>query len=350
MGVICRCYAVVGIGLTYATIVLRRKPFLTSMVIWKWGNEKYRFFLHNLMSIVLDLVILGFFVFIISFMTIWLSETLGGLVGLASMFATPIRTVFICALITFILRKSNNRFIEWIDQFKRSMGTFFLIYAIVFAALFLWLNVSANFFTFGKEATEPGAVLKSVFSGDFLEVALNTRISFLIMGWWCVWLPWMASLVARLSLGSSVLSALLKALLVPAVVFYYWLPSNTLPLDQLIMWFEKPWVQLGWIAVMGCFFWVIWRRTDSMDDLYRGVMISVKPLGSRSLKKWMVHVLAWFNCYILAWLMVGWLMMQWMVTLGALFIIVACLGFIGSWAALLFFHVASKKYKALTSI
>lgn len=326
-------YSVLGIGLIYLSIRYNRAPVLSRAVSWK-RKRKLELFIHNMSAIITDIVVMGPFLFVTSLALIWFCEMVTVLLKLDSLFSTPFRTTFICGAIIVFLRKSNVQLIDWMNRHQSSVAKFLVAYMFAVSFFILWLHGSADWFSFGKEITDPNKVVKSALAGFFTEEALQTRIQFLIWGWWLTWAPWMASLIARTSIGFSVMQALLLSVVLPFCVFVLVLPKVTS--NQwlvLYTWFKLPNVQV--LVFMALMFFMVkaWGKMHNLGDVARGAMVPIGRLTKRPLKQWMHHINLGLIVYIPGWMMLGWLPMQFFVGINAIFMLLVVALFLFAWIA-----------------
>ncbi len=336
--------SVLGVGLAYLSICVNKKPILSRVWAWKSPN-KMKYFLRNLLIIATDVVSMAPFVIIISFATVWLCETVGVFFGWDSLFLTPIRTLFIAALIMVVFRKSNAFLIDWMNQYKVSVAKTSLIYILAFSFFFLWLNGSAIVFLVGQEATTK--VAKSQLAGYFSPQALENKITYLIWGWWYIWTPWLSALIARASIGFSIPRALLHSVIVPVGVFCWGLPKiSATNWASSYQWFSQLNIQV--LSLSGLFIFIAtqWGKMRALGDVAKGAMLDVNKTASPSLKRWMAFLTVWLGSYMLGWFMLGWLPLQIMVSLGGIFMSIVITAFIAAWGTFLFRQGALKKYKA----
>ncbi len=336
-------YSVLGVGLIYLSVRYGRSPFLSRAVLWR-KKGKFELFFHNMSATITDIVFISPFLFVVGFGLIWLCEVVNTFLKWDSLFLTPFRTTFICALIIFIFRKANVQLIDWMDRYQASVGKTLMIYMFVTAFFILWLHGSAEWLSLGKEPIEPDKVLKSSLAGFFKEEDLQTRINLLIWGWWFIWIPWMASLVARASIGFSILQAFLHSLLLPLLIFIFWLPKVTM--EQwlsLYTWFKTPIIQGSVLIVLLLFIVKAWGNMYTLGDVARGAMVPIGRLTKRPLKRWMHYIIVGLISYIPGWIMLGWLPMQFFVSLNAIFMSVVVAFFVFAWSSFLFQQLLLKR-------
>ena len=338
-------YSVLGIGIIYLSVRYNRTPVLSRAILWK-KKQKFELFFHNMSASITDVVIMGPFLFVTSIALIWFCEIINTYLNLDSLFSMPLRTTFICGLIIVVFRKPNLQLIDWMSRHQSSVAKTLIVYMFAVSFFILWLHGFGETFSFGKELTDPNKVMKSALAGSFSEDALQTRIQFLIWGWWFIWIPWMTSLVARSAISFSVLQAFLQSLLLPVLMFIFLLPKITL--DQwltLYAWFKLPLVQI--LAFIGLMLFIIkaWGNMYTLGDIVRGAMLPIGRLTKRPLKRWMHFIIVGLIAYIPGWIMLGWLPMQFFVSLNAIFMLLVVTFFIFAWAASLYHQCLLKKNK-----
>lgn len=342
-------YSVLGLGLAYFSVCLGRKPFLARAFSLKQEGQrmsKLILFWQNFLSIVVEIVIFMPFVLVASFALFWLCETVNVYLGLESLFSVPLRTLFILGLMIFIFQRINKQLVAWMSQHHIAVGQVLIIYVLTFAFFLSWVHGTSDWLTLAIQIPSSEGE-KSYFAGIFSEKSLQIRIQYLIWGWWSIWIPWMASLVARSSIGFSISRALMQALLLPAVLFGWGIQSMGLAEWALVyQWLQVPSIQILGLLVVFLSMWMMWGETRTIGDVLKGAMLPIGRISIRPLTRWMTVLMFWLTCYIPGWFMLGWLPMQFIVTLGGLFMsgVVAIL--MGIWGAFLYRLLALKKYKA----
>ncbi len=318
---------------------------MLSRVIQLKSNQKMGYFLNNLLAIAVDVVTMGSYFFIVSLALVWLCEWVNTAVGWDSLFLTPFRTVFICMLLILVFRKSNQQLINWMQQYHISVGTVFLIYIAAFAFFITWLHAFSGWFTLGQEMTNADMVLKSQLAGAFSETSLKTRLTFLIWGWWGIWIPWMTSLVVRTAFGFTLARVFLHTLILPSVLFGWLLPNMIAEQIQMIAdWLKNPVCQGVILLLLGSFIGCAWGKQYNMGDVARGMIPPIGKTSVRPLNRWMMVVTLWLACYVPSWFMLGWLPLQILVTLGGIFMLVVVALFVAVWGSSLYHLWVLKKY------
>lgn len=338
-------YAVLGLGLAYFSICLGEKPILTRVFSLKRAfsltqatkfSTNLALFWKNCICTVIEVVVTLTLVFMSTFALFWLCETVNTCFGWDSLFRVPLRTLFILGLMLFVFRKINKQLIEWMSKHQVSVGQILIIYILTFALFLLWLHAAGDWLTSVMPAPLPNSE-KSYFAGMFNEKSLHVRIQYLIWGWWSIWIPWMASLVARSAIDCSIPRALIQALLLPVIVFCFCMQYQDL-VDWTLIYagLQLPAIQL--LVLFGIFFclWVMCGEMRTMGDVLRGDMLPMGRVSNRPLTRWMTVLIFWLTCYIPSEFILGWLPMQFSVTFLGLFMNIAVVIFIGIWGVSLF--------------
>ena len=343
-------YIVLGLGLAYATVVFKKRPFLTDLCLISIKKTRTKAILHSLLSIPLDLVKIAWCVVTASFMALWIASLLSDIFHLESLFVRPLRLIFMGGLIVFVLRKPSLQLVLWMEKSKVSIATVLSIYLCIFVCCLLWLHATADMVSLGSETNQPDVIIKSVIAGSLTAESLKTHVCILIIGWWSLWLPWMASLAAKTALGNSMLGALLKLSVSPMLIFGMGLRMISVEQSIIVRLFlDQPWVQaLAWCLIC---LWLrsIWGGIYNRGDLQRGAMIALRPLSKRSLNHWMSVVFVWLSCYLLGYFMLGWRFTQWILGAAACVMVVLALVFSVAWVSSLMPSGVLKKYRFLGS-
>ena len=339
-------YVFLGLGLAYSTVVFKRRPLLSELCLLSIKDTRIKAILHSLLSIPLDLVKIAWCVVTSSLMALWIASMLAELFQLESLFVRPLRLIFMGGLIVFVLRKPTLQLVLWMEKSKSSIATILLAYLGIFVFFLLWLHATADMITLGPEINQPDLIEKSGINRSLTAEALKTHVCILIVGWWSLWLPWMASQAAKTALGSSMLGALLKLSL--PVLLIFGIGPRMISAEQstvLSVFLNQPWVQgLAWSLL---YLWLrsIWGNMYNVGDLQRGAMIALRPLSKRSLNRWMTVVFAWLSCYLLGYFMLGWRFTQWIVGAAACVMIALAVVFSVAWVSSLMPSPALKKYR-----
>jgi hypothetical protein len=348
-------YGVLGVGLAYFSVCLGAKPLLARAFSFYPCTGPKRvtklvLFWQNFVSVVIEVVIVMPFVLVSSFALLWLCETVNAYFGLDSLFSVPLRTIFILGLMIFVFQRINKQLIAWMGRHQISVGQVLMIYILAFAFFVSWLHGSSDWLTLAIQIPS-GEGEKSYLSGIFSEKSLQERIQYLIWGWWSIWIPWMASWVARSSIGFSIPRALMQALLLPTVVFGWGMQyMGLVEWASVYQWLQLPSMQLLVLAVIFLGMWVMWSETRTLGDVFRCAMLPIGQISNRSLTRWMTVLLFWLTCYIPGWFMLGWLPMQFTVTLSGLFMMGAEALLIAAWGASLYRLWVLKKCRVLAQL
>lgn len=326
-------YAVFGVGLGYLSICLRRTPTLPMAMFTDHDKHPVKHpmaFFYYYAQVVVDTVSYMPFVLLLCLTLIWLLEALNITFDWPSIFLYPWRSFFCFTLIVMIFRKSQAKFLDWVTHRRQSLGAILCFYALGIAGILFWLHSTGSYFTFGTEETDPNLVLKSPLAGSFLTDTLNIRLELLLWGWWGLWMPSMAALIARLSMGLKVYEACLNALVLPAVLFLGCLPRYEL--EVIKVFFPKT-LSIGfhWLVFSFLLFVIllIFGKVYTTADILRGAMPDLaRPLRARLLNKWVSSALFIFVCYMMAIFMLGWVPVQVVGTLGSGFMLTVFLIFL----------------------
>lgn len=315
-------YAVFGVGLSYLSVCFRRSPTLPTVMFKEHIKHPSAFFYYYC-QVVVDIVLVMPFVLLMCLTLIWLLEALNISFDWPSIFQYPWRSFFSFTLIILIFRKSQMKFLDWVTSKRQSLGAILSFYALGIAGLLFWMHSVGSYFTFGTEQSDPNLILKSPLAGSFSAETLNIRLALLIWGWWGLWMPSMASLIARLSIGLKVYEACLNALLLPAVLFLWILPRYQLEVFKSL--FPKSLsTTMHWLIFSFLLFVILlmFGKVYTTADIHRGAMPDLSlPLRARLLNKWVSSALFTFVCYMMAIFMLGWVPVQIMGTLGTGFML-----------------------------
>lgn len=341
---------VLGLGLAYATVVFKKRPFLSELCLVSIKKTRTKAILHSLLSIPLDLVKIVWCVVTASFMALWIASLLSGMFHLESLFVRPLRLIFMGGLIVLVLRKPSLQLVLWMEKSKASIASVLCAYLGLFVFFLLWLHATADAVSLGSETHQPGLMVKSVIAGSLTAEALKTHVCILIVGWWSLWLPWMASQAAKTALGCSMLGALLKLTVLPVLIFGMGLRMISVEQSTIFRLFlDQPWVQALACCLICLWLRSIWGGMYNRGDLQRGAMIALRPLSKRSLNHWMTLVFGWLSCYLLGYFMLGWRFTQWILGAAACVMVVLALVFSVAWLSSLMPSGVLKKYKFLGS-
>lgn len=342
-------YTVVGVGLGFFCVCLKRIPLLPTAIISRHKRHPW-LFIHNFLMVIFDVVTLYPFIFIVSFTIVILCETLNISLAKISLFNPYALTPFVLVMLLLVFLKVNLRVIEKIDKHKIALGKMFLVYIIIFSILLFYLHyLTSELLTqypIVEENIKPIMQTKSTLVGSFSETDRDTRLMLLIWGWWGIWIPWMASLVARFSMGLSVSQAFLKSILFPVVIFALFIfkitVSDWVKVEAYLL--EPPMIFFIPVILL-LFIYYAWGNIRTTADIARGCLPSSPRLHKRSLQPWLSVFFLWLTCYLPAWLMLGWVPLQVIVTLGTGFTSLLVFAFIFSLIKSLFFTRAKFSLK-----
>jgi hypothetical protein len=298
-------YSVMGVGIAYFCFYRKTRPLLHHIIIPNPAHKTSAFF-HSIFSITNEFSIAMPFLFLSSTAIILWGESLSSLLGWTSPLIFSSRTVLVWFLIILFYRKKHARLMESMQEKKMPLGNRLLIYTWVFSIMLLvyqglWalMSIFMNNSTFLMPS-----MTKSVLLGNLSEMELNTRLSLLIIGWWVVWIPWMASLVAKYSEGYSVGRALVNAMLIPIVVLSC--TQMNINWSEIIVFFQMPFVQV--ISALLCMFFIAisLKQVHNFTDFSQGAMRVPVPVQKYALKKVMssfiVRLIPYLYCsYVLGW-------------------------------------------------
>lgn len=340
-------YAVMGVGLAYFTLREERYPTLPKVILPK-PKGRFQHFFNNYLHVVVDAVMLGPFIWLLPLCMIWFCEGLNNLSGHYSLFEYPIRSIFILGLLCLYFSRSHRQLLEQMDRLKIPLGTMLVIYVLMGALLIFLLHAISSWFiaALGNPETK---VAKSLIAQSLTEEMQERRLSILIWSWWMLWLPWMASQIARLSVGRKLWVACLASLILPTVFYVCW-QQGAGPFHWNLMQTYLPYTAVKFLMAFGIlvFLFLFFRQVYSVQDFAKGGMLA---FGSRrrcySLKKWMHGLVVLMAGHMIALFMMGWLSVQILSTLGALVMLTVLFGFIWVLLSSKDFLSAVKKYKVL---
>ncbi len=344
-------YVFLGLGLAYATLAFRKRPFLSELCLLSIKDRKIKAVFHSLLAIPLELLRIGWCVLTASFMALWFMDWILSLLDLESLYLRPLRLIFMGGLIMVVLRKPTTQLLRWMEKSHASIGTLLLLYLGLFSFFLFWLHATADAISLGSETTQAGGLLKSVLAGALDPAALETHLGILMLGWWSLWLPWMVSQAAKTALGGSMLGALLKLIIAPLLIFGVAIPCMSTELFLKIGFFlDHTGVQaIAWCALC---LWLrsIWGSIRVRGDLERGAMISPRTLSKRPLNRWMMVVFGWISYYLLGYFILGWRLSQWILGAAACVTVGLALVFSVAWVSSLIPAWVLKKYRFLGSV
>jgi len=337
-------YSVFGIAWHFFSDPTQKSPLflenISTLRKGKWGA-----FLFSLLYDVFYIAMMMPFVFVTSLVFTALCETVNSAFGWDSIFHKPIRSIFIGGLLIMVFRKRIKTLLSKTQQWKTPLGKLLGGYALGLSFFFLWLHAASGWLALSADTgiKDISPILQS-----FNAKTISTRLHYLILGWWFVWLPWMASVVAKATEGRAPFRVLIQTLVIPVGVFLFLLPMLTeTHYGQLKLWLSQP---LG-LSVSACglifFMQTAWGRMKRLDDVFWGAMPPLQKLTHRPLSRWVDMLFLWLMCYPICWFVSGWLSMQLIVSLGIFFIGIVCFIYLSTWGAFLFRRVVLKRCKAL---
>jgi hypothetical protein len=321
-------YSVMGVGFAYLSLVRQRIPYLPQAILPKIKRHPW-LFLHNFLSITVEVNILFPILFVTGLTMVYLCETGNLLLGSISLFHAPFLTMLVLALIIFTFRRISLRSIEWVITQEYSLGNILLLLVLGFAFFMIWLhNIGGNFLTQIQQPIFEN-VGKSRLVGTLSEAVLQRRLPLFVWGWWMIWIPWMTTFIARWSIGLSVREALIRALILPVALFLWIAQRATLEeWSHLIQWLDIPAVRAVMSIGLLLFIWVLWGRMRNTLDVSLGCMLPLKRWKQRPLKNWMKNFVLWITIYISGWFSMGWIPSQAMSSYGAGFLTILIAFFI----------------------
>lgn len=323
-------YGVVGVGLAYFTFCKNATPLLHHIIVPAPTKQFYHF-VRSMFAIINEITISLPFLFLVGIAILLLSESLCAVWGWPSPLAFSVRTAVVWFLIIFFYRKKHTHLVEWMELKQISMGGRLVIYTIGLSGMLLayqalWVLMPMPVDT-STSIHFVGPTDRSLVVGKFSDSALHTRLQLFIIGWWVIWLPWMASLVARYSIGYSVWQAIVNALMVPLLFFFGWgISSNGW--QVMTTYFQHTSVQLMSVLICLGFIWVSLRTVHNFSDLAKGAMISSGKLPKRALKKTLSAFIMRLMAYLYGGYILGWFPMQVIATVGAMFIFIVVVSFV----------------------
>lgn len=339
-------YSVLGIGWGYFSKSSKKSPlFLENIPLVR--RSKAGGFLFSLLYDVFYITMMMPVVFVSTLSIAVLCETGTMILGLDSIFHQPLRSIFITALLILVFRKKiNTALITTVPRSKTPLGILAGVYVIAFSFFFLWLHAASGWMQIALDPALVQSMDVSPLMKGFTESTISTRLHYLILGWWLVWLPWMASTVARTSLGRSPVVVLIQTLLIPVGFFVLLLPHlTTTHYVALKAWLGLPeWLAFSALLLIG-FMQKAWGKMHRLEDVFWGAMVPLQRLSHRPFKRWIEMLFLWLMVYPICWFVSGWLPMQLMVSFGIFFTLLVSFIYLSIWGAFLCCQVVAKKYK-----
>lgn len=322
-------YAVVGVGLAYFCYCKQNAPLLHQIIVPHPSN-RIQYFFHSLFSIINETTITVPFLFLAGTAIIIFAEGLSALWGWPSPLFFSARTAPVWFLIVLFYKKKHVRLAEWMQEKQMALGGRMMIYILglmllLLAYLGLWVILPI---TLNNEITMMPRDTKSILVGALSDAELNTRLVYLIIGWWAIWIPWMVSLVARYAHGYTVKRALLNALLVPMLFWWAFTYLDEGAYKGITAFMQSPVIQIICAFVCVGFIQFSLKHVQNYSDLAKGAMLPIGKLPKRALKKVMSGFLTRLIPYLYACYVLGWFPMQVVATLGALFMLILISGFL----------------------
>lgn len=321
-------YSVLGCFLAYYSEQLKQPPTFAAIMVPEHDRHP-KLFAHYYVAVVVHAVTFFPILFVSIQSFLWITELMTARFDWPSLFAYPMRTIFILALLWVVFGKTTRKFLAWCQQKKLPLGGILVLYLAIHSFLLLWVHGFATWFYMGAENLESLQNVKSVFAGSLSDLDIRNRIALLIWGWWGIWTPWMASFMGRLwqDFGSSRAWVFcLQAMLLPVAFFYSLHKITAESLQALSTFFAHDMSKLVIAFLLCLFMMLIWGRVHSTADLERGVFRSWEEIRARPLNKWLEVFFLSFHCCLAAVFLVGWLTFQVLGTFGAGFMTTVVFG------------------------
>lgn len=315
-------YSVLGVGLAYFSLVRKRIPYLPKVILPDAKRQPGLFF-HNLLSIITEVNISFPILFVTMLAVLYFCDGCSMILGNNSLHHTPMLTMLVLGMFLLAFRLINNQFVQWMVEAKFSLGNMLIFFILAFTACIVWLYCVGGDFLLRLHPAIPVllSATKSHWVGFIPDSILQIRLQLLLWAWWMVWIPWMATLVARWSAKSSIRMALLKAMICPMLVF--WWVSEKLTIDDwssVSVWLEMPKVRLGVAIVLLFFIWQCFGKMKTTMDVSLGCMLPLKRWRHRTLKGWMKIFSSLSTIYLIGTFTTGWVPTQVIATYGAGFL------------------------------
>lgn len=341
-------YSIMGIGLAFFVNNMHRAPTLYQAIL-PGPNRHPKLFLYNFFQIIVNIVSQATAFLITAWGIIWLAEALNKSFDSFSWFDFPIRTLVSFGIAILALRKNNLKYLEWMLVKKQGLGAILVGYIALFSILLGLINIAGTYFQLDEAIFNMTKVESSL--GLFFNAETKYhRLTLLIMGWWSLFIPWMASLIARLSKGLRVIEILLLTLLFPSIVFLIILPSLKMGFfDQL---FHAPSIITHWLiaSLIVMVILLVWGRMHNLGDILRGAMPSHPAVRYRPFKKWIRMCIMCCTSYLLGWYTTGWLQTQVVMSLAAFFMFFIVVAFIAVLLLTIIRFLGEEKYKVQATL
>lgn len=320
-------YSFVAMGLAYFTVCSARYPTLPNLILPK-PRGAFQWLIHNYLRIVVDAVMLGPFIWLLPICMIWLCDGFNDLFDQRALMQNPLRTMLVLGFLCLFFNRSHRKLLDVIDRFKIPMGTVLVVYILLASFFIFVLNAVSGWLMLAF--VNPNAnTAKSLLSHALTEDMQERRLAILIWSWWALWLPWMASEIARLSLGRKLWVACLSALIFPSILFVFWQQGADVIHYQIINHIlQQTWGKLTCALAIILFLFFYFRQVYSAEDFARGGLLAFgHQKRNHSLRRWMNGLIILMAGHMTALFMMGWLSVQILSTLGALVMITVLIGF-----------------------
>lgn len=310
-------YGVLGVGVAYFSICKGRTPYLPKVILPR-ATEHPKLFFYNLLSICCDVVAIVPFLLVVSTSIIWICEAVNSILHWESLFQVPVRSIFITALLFLSLRKTANIALTAMMEKRVPLGGLLAFYVLFYSFFILWLHTFGSQFSFGREETDPTLVLKTQLLDALSPENREMRFTLLVWGWWSIWIPWMVSFIARVSIGRRVWQALIASMIVPGIFFLYIIPRvNFGHWRELCIWLQIPSVQFFIGMCLILFMMIIWGKMHHAGDIGRGAMLKIGKWRARSINQWLRTLFNQVSTYITALFLIAWFPAQGICTIAA---------------------------------
>lgn len=336
-------YALIGIGLAYFSTVMDRIPTLSKSIIPR-AVTKVQKFLHYFLYAVTEAVNVLPIIFILSMIILGLTESVQQFLDGDLLVKNPLRAGLTAVALVVIFRPFNGYVIKLMKKYQISVGLILIGYAFVFSILFIAIYWSMGTIWLSKLSMYE--TYKSRMNGFFSEADLLNRHTLLIWGWWSIWIPFMASVVARVSIGLKIRYAFLQAIFLPILIFGGLTLLSITHWEALCLGLQRPQIQTAVTLFLCLCMGLAWGNVHNTADVSYGLMLRLGRLKKYPLTKWMLAVILWTICFLPSWFMSGWIPSQIILTIAGGFMTAIMLVFIGALVASLYRDEAVEKCKA----
>jgi choline-glycine betaine transporter len=306
-------YSMMGVGIAFFSVRTKTQPLFSEIIIQNPEKKSIAYFVRNYFRVATEAVMFAPFIWLLILCIVWLCEGLNTFFGFPSLFALPFRSITIVAILMVFFYKSHAKLLNWASERRIPLGGILALYCITFTFFIFWLHGIGSWFIFGLENTNTQQIQKSIWLSNMPASTLETRLTFLVWSWWGIWTPWMASMIARLSLGKSVAKALLLPIIFPLMLFsmvHFLAQENHWSLFH--DWAEKSLSQ--WIIGGGllAFILIAFSHMQTRSDISRGGMIDLSSIKIKPepMKKWTHMLIVMVACYFPGVFILGWIPMQ----------------------------------------